>query len=125
MHLLVGTAQVVSSTSVAVAEASERIGLNPEDLGYLDDELRKLLHEAVEAGLAQAPEYGFEPDDPKQHGWQLDIAWPTAQVAAVSEIDPERDEWLESQGWIVRLATGWATDELVAMTRRQNNQKDT
>jgi replicative superfamily II helicase len=118
LHILSGVATPV------VHVVAAQITLDPLDLGLVEKQLRTLLEVSVETGLSVVPEYGYEPDDPKQRGWQLDVAWPSARIAAVSEEDSERDEWLKGEGWVVRLATGWTADEVVALATRKIEHKD-
>jgi hypothetical protein len=101
------------------------VTLDPDELSYLDDQLQTLLADLVLGGLTAVPEFGYEPPDPQNRGWQIDVAWPSVRVAAVSEIDDQRDQWLRSEQWLVQLATAWGTEELLAATKRNLDTKDT
>jgi ATP-dependent helicase YprA (DUF1998 family) len=120
IHLLTGTAPAVPAT----AAQPSQVNLDPEELAYLDDQLQKLLADMVLGGLSIKPEFGYEPPDPQNRGWQLDVAWPSARVAAVSELDDQRDVWLGSEQWLVKLATAWGTEELLDATKRNLDTKD-
>jgi hypothetical protein len=73
-----------------------------EVLQYSDASLAGLVTELARRGAA-VPEPGVEVG-PDNSVWQVELAWPTAKVAAVIDEEPEREAWLAADGWTVTNA---------------------
>jgi hypothetical protein len=83
-----------------------------EELELILDPLARELTEAVLIGGAPVPVAGWEPEEGMEEGWSTEVAWPMARVAILSDVVPERDQWLASSGWDARPSRDWSADEL-------------
>ncbi|WP_032399100.1 DEAD/DEAH box helicase [Rhodococcoides fascians] len=66
---------------------------------YTSPVLEGLIAALSKAGV-EIPEAGAEVG-PNESVWQVELAWPSARVAVVVDIDDKRDEWLAATGWAV------------------------
>lgn len=62
----------------------------------VSEEVIAALVRALAGTGVPLPEAGFEVDDGE---YQLDLAWPAAQIAVVAEPDDGREAWLAGNGW--------------------------